>query len=122
MSLEKSNLAAKLAKITHHWQPKIVGSVNDYHVKIAKIEGEFIWHKHDNTDELFIVLDGVFTMKLRDGDIELSEGEMIVIPKGVEHCPVADEECSIMMIELAGTLNTGDQIDSELTLENPESI
>ena len=122
MPLEKANLAAKLAKISDHWQPKIVCSVNDYHVKIAKIEGEFIWHKHDNTDELFLVLDGAFTMKLRDGDVELSEGEMIVIPKGVEHCPVADAECSIMMIELAGTLNTGDQTDNERTVTNPEAI
>lgn len=122
MPLEKANLAQKLAKITDHWQPKIVGSVNDYHVKIAKIEGEFVWHKHDNTDELFLVLDGAFTMKLRDGDIELSEGEMIVIPKGIEHCPVADSECSIMMIELAGTLNTGDQADSDLTVENLETL
>ena len=122
MPLEKANLAEKLAKISEHWQPKIVGQVNDYHVKIAKIEGEFIWHQHDNTDELFLVVEGSFTMKLRDGDVELAEGEIIVIPAGVEHCPVAEEECSILMIELAGTLNTGDQVDSTLTIENPEVI
>ncbi|MCA9911961.1 MAG: cupin domain-containing protein [Anaerolineae bacterium] len=122
MPLEKVNLAEKFTLFSEQWQPKIIGDLNDYQIKIARIEGDFVWHQHDDTDEMFLVVKGQFTMRLRDGDILLKEGEMIVIPAGVEHCPSAAEEAQILMFEKAGTLNTGDAADSERTVESPEHI
>jgi mannose-6-phosphate isomerase-like protein (cupin superfamily) len=104
----KVNLADKLARFTEHWSPKIVGQLNDYDLQVVKVKGEFLWHKHDETDEFFLVLKGRLTIQLRDRDIELGEGDLFVVPRGVEHRPRADEEAHILLIEPAGTSNTGD--------------
>ena len=119
--LEKINLADKLALFQEHWSPKIVGAVNDMHVKIAKLEGEFVWHHHDAEDELFLVLKGRLLMRLRDGDVWLEEGECLVIPRGVEHQPVAPEEVHVLLFEPAGTLNTGNVRDDH-TVEDLETL
>jgi mannose-6-phosphate isomerase-like protein (cupin superfamily) len=111
MDVQPINLSEKLAKFSEHWSPKIIAQMNDYHFKIAKIEGEFIWHEHPDTDEVFIVLKGHLEIELRDGNVVLEEGELFVVPKGVEHKPVAMQECHILLIEPAGTLNTGDVVN-----------
>jgi mannose-6-phosphate isomerase-like protein (cupin superfamily) len=95
-------------KITEYWSPKIIAQMNDYHFKIAKVQGDFVWHSHAGTDETFIVLDGMLTIQFRDGELRLGQGEMAVVPKGIEHKPAAESECLILLIEPAGTLNTGD--------------
>jgi mannose-6-phosphate isomerase-like protein (cupin superfamily) len=105
---DKVNLAAKLALFDEHWQPKIVAAMDDYDVRIVKLKGEFVWHKHDESDDFFLVLDGRLTIQLRDRDVVLDPGELFVVPAGVEHCPRADEETSVLLIEPAGTPNTGD--------------
>jgi mannose-6-phosphate isomerase-like protein (cupin superfamily) len=102
------NIAAKLGEFTELWAPKIVASPNDYEVKIAKLKGEFVWHTHPETDELFLVVSGRLTIQLRDGDVVLAPGELFVVPRGVEHCPRADEETAVMLFEPRGTVNTGD--------------
>ncbi|MBK8965847.1 MAG: cupin domain-containing protein [Saprospiraceae bacterium] len=107
--MEKINLSEKLTRFTDHWNPRIVGALNGQHVKLAKFQGAFIWHKHDDEDELFLVLNGRFTMEFRDRRVELGEGEFLIVPRGVEHRPVAEEEVSVLLFEPAGTLNTGDQ-------------
>ncbi len=112
--MHKVNIAEKLALFTEHWSPKIVGELNGQHVKLAKFKGEFVWHKHDEEDEMFFVVKGSFRMEYRDKTIVLNEGEFLIVPRGTEHRPVADEEVSIMLFEPATTLNTGDA-DSELT-------
>lgn len=114
--INKVNIAEKLSLFSEHWQPKIVGNMDDYEIKLAKFAGDFVWHKHDNTDEMFLVIEGSFTMKLRDGDIDIQQGEFVIIPKGVEHCPSAQEEVKVMLFEKAGTINTGDMIDDEKTV------
>ena len=106
--MEKVNIANKLSLFSDHWNPRIVGELNGQHVKLAKFKGEFPWHKHDNEDELFYVLEGKFTMEFRDKTIELKQNEFLIVPKGVEHRPMAENEVSIMLFEPAGTLNTGD--------------
>ena len=111
MDVQPINLSEKLAKFSEQWSPKIIAQMNDYHFKIAKIEGEFIWHEHPDTDEVFIVLKGQLEIELRDGNVVLEEGELFVVPKGVEHKPVAKQECHILLIEPAGTLNTGDVVN-----------
>lgn len=98
----------KLAKISSHWTPKIIAQMNDYHFKLVKIQGEFVWHSHAETDEVFIVLDGHMEIAFRDGCVTLQSGEMTVVPRGVEHKPYAAEECSVLLVEPAGTVNTGD--------------
>lgn len=103
------NIAEKLAGFTEQWAPRRIARVNDYEVKIAKIQGEFIWHAHEDTDELFLVVSGILTIHLRDGDVVLGPGELYVVPRGVEHCPRADEETAILLFEPAGTTNTGEQ-------------
>ena len=108
MDIQAINLAEKLSIFDEHWSPKIIAQMNDYQFKLAKIRGEFIWHSHPETDEVFIVLKGDMRIEFRDYHTELSEGEMCVVPRGVEHKPVAQDVCHIMLIELAGTLNTGD--------------
>ncbi|UKY54488.1 cupin domain-containing protein [Streptomyces inhibens] len=102
------NLVDKLAQFSDLWSQKKVADLNDYEVKLAKLKGEFVWHTHDDTDELFLVISGRLTIQLRDGDVVLEPGELFVVPRGVEHCPVADEETAILLLEPAGTLNTGD--------------
>jgi mannose-6-phosphate isomerase-like protein (cupin superfamily) len=101
------NLAGKLATFSEHWQPRVVGQFNGHDLLIAKVKGEFVWHTHDDTDDFFLVLEGRLTIRLRDQDVVLSPGELFVVPKGVEHCPVADQETHILVIERAGTPNTG---------------
>ncbi|MFD7263955.1 cupin domain-containing protein [Streptomyces sp. NPDC059874] len=104
---QKVDIAEKLAGFTEQWAPRRVARVNDYEVKVAKIQGEFVWHAHEDTDELFLVVAGTLTIRLRDGDVVLGPGEMYVVPRGVEHCPAADEETSILLFEPSGTTNTG---------------
>ena len=117
---EAINLGEKLELFDEHWQPKIVAQLNDYDVRIVKVKGEFVWHKHDETDDFFLVLKGHLTIQLRDRDVELDEGELYVVPRGVEHCPRAEEEASVLLIEPRGTVNTGDA-HGPLTTE-PERI
>ncbi|HJQ14760.1 MAG TPA: cupin domain-containing protein, partial [Anaerolineales bacterium] len=111
------NFRKKLAKISEHWSPKIIAQMNDYHFKIVKVQGEFVWHDHPETDEVFIVLKGQLEIQFRDGAVALNEGEMFVVPKGMEHKPVAGEECHILLVEPAGTVNTG-EIVNERTAAN----
>ena len=113
MNYQPINLQAKLSKFSEHWSPKIIAQMNDYHFKIAKAQGEFIWHDHPETDEVFLVLNGQLAIQFRDGRVELNEGEMFVVPKGVEHKPVAENECHILLIEPAGTVNTGDVVNEK---------
>lgn len=117
MDYSSVNLQEKLTRFTEHWSPKIVAQMNNYHFKVAKVKGEFVWHNHLETDEVFLVLKGQLELYFRDGKIILDEGEMFVVPKGVEHKPVAEDECHILLIEPAGTVNTGD-IVSEKTAPN----
>lgn len=102
------NLGEKFAKFSDHWSPKIIAKLNEYHLKLVKFKGDFIWHTHQDTDEAFIVIEGQMSIYFRDGKVALKEGELFVVPKGVEHKPQAKEECKAMLIEPAGTLNTGD--------------
>ncbi len=119
--VEKVNLAEKFARFDEHWSPKIVGELNDSHVKLAKLKGEFIWHHHENEDELFLVVKGRLQIKLRDGDIWLEEGEFVVVPRGVEHLPVAPEEAHVLLFEPKSTLNTGNVRD-ERTVDRLERL
>jgi len=98
----------KFGLFSDRWSPRVVAELNDYQVKLARLEGEFVWHRHDETDELFLVIGGTVEIAFRDGTVRLSEGEMLVVPKGVEHCPRAQEECRVLIIEPRGVLNTGD--------------
>ena len=107
MSVDKIVLAEKFARFSEHWKPKIIGELNGQHVKLAKFQGEFIWHHHQHEDELFLVVHGSFRMEFRDRTVTVGEGEMLIVPRGVEHRPVADEEVWVMLFEPAGTLNTG---------------
>lgn len=114
--MEKINLAQKFSLFHDHWSPKIVGELNDSHVKLVKVQGEFVWHHHEVEDELFMVVKGLLTIKLRDRDIELGEGEFVIIPKGVEHKPVAAEEVHLLLLEPKTTLNTGNVENERTTL------
>jgi mannose-6-phosphate isomerase-like protein (cupin superfamily) len=115
------DLAAKLAQFTDHWSPKVVARMNDYEVKVVKLEGEFTWHSHEDTDELFLVLDGELTIQLRDGDVTLGPGDLYVVPRGVQHCPRADGEVSALLIEPSGVVNTGDA-GGDLTASYDDSL
>ena len=108
--MKKLNIPTAFDKIDEHWSPHIAAKVNSQEVRLAKIEGAFEWHHHDGVDEAFFVVKGAFTMRFRDRDVPMATGDFIVVPAGVEHMPVADQECWIMMIEDAGTLNTGEQV------------
>ncbi|HEX9988494.1 MAG TPA: cupin domain-containing protein [Chloroflexia bacterium] len=119
--MEAINLKEKFNLFQDYWSPKIVGELNDTHVKIVKVKGEFTWHHHDSEDELFLVVKGRLVIKLRDRDITLEEGEFAIIPKGVEHKPVAEEEAHILLLEPKSTLNTGNVRD-EKTIEQLERI
>ena len=102
------NLAAKLATFSEHWQPRVVGAFNGHDLMVVKVKGEFTWHHHDDTDDFFLVLQGRLTLRLPDGEVRLGPGELFVVPHGVEHCPVAEEEVHLLLIERTGTPNTGD--------------
>ncbi len=119
--MEKVNLSEKLNTFSVHWQPKIVGELNGQHVKVCKLKGEFVWHHHDTEDELFYVIKGRLVIKLRDSDINLNEGEFFIVPRGIEHKPVADEEVHIMLFEPDSTLNTGN-VNDDMTVAKPEVI
>jgi mannose-6-phosphate isomerase-like protein (cupin superfamily) len=120
--MEKVNLAEKFSRFTEHWSPKIVGEVQGMHVKLAKLKGEFVWHHHENEDEMFFVFKGRLLLKFRDRDVWIEPGEFLIVPRGLEHCPVAEEEVHLMMIEPAGTLNTGNITDSDRTVAEPDRI
>ncbi|SDL06926.1 Cupin domain-containing protein [Catalinimonas alkaloidigena] len=115
--MEKINLDDKLAQIHAHWQPHLVGELNGQHVKLAKLKGEFVWHHHEAEDELFLVVRGTLEMHFRDRTVELHAGEMLIVPRGVEHRPVAPEEVEIMLFEPASTLNTGN-VRNERTVDH----
>lgn len=121
MPPEKIRLADKFAQFSGHWSPKIVAELNGQEVKLVKFRGEFVWHSHEREDELFLVVRGSFRMEYRDRTVELREGEMIVVPRGVEHRPVADEEVWVMLFEPAATLNTGNA-GGDLTVAQPQRI
>ena len=115
--MKKVNLQEKFSLFNEHWSPKIVGELNRQQVKLVKFMGEFVWHKHDNEDELFFVVKGSFTMELREGSIEINEGEFFIVPGGTEHRPVAKEEVWVMLFEPTSTLNTGNVIDEKTKIE-----
>lgn len=117
--MEKVNLAEKLAAFSEQWQPRIVGALNGQHVKVVKLKGEFVWHRHESEDEMFLVLKGRLRIEFRDREVELQEGEFTIVPRGVEHRPVADEEAHVLLFEPASTLNTGNVVN-ERTYEATE--
>jgi mannose-6-phosphate isomerase-like protein (cupin superfamily) len=119
--MEAVNVNEKLSKVKEHWSPKIIGELNDSYVKVVKFTGEFVWHHHDNEDELFFVVKGRLRMRFRDRDVEVSPGEFIIVPKGVEHLPVADEEVHVVLFEPKTTLNTGN-VQNERTLPKLERL
>jgi mannose-6-phosphate isomerase-like protein (cupin superfamily) len=122
MAAEKVNLAEKLATFADTWSPKVVGTLDDYEIKVVKIHGDFVWHSHAEEDELFLVLDGGFRMDFRDRSVELTAGEFLVVPKGVEHKPFAAQPCSILLFERAGVVNTGDAAPGARTVKDLERI
>jgi len=119
--MEKVIIAEKLKLFSEYWSPKIVGELNGQQVKLVKFQGEFVWHKHDNEDEMFLVIEGVLKMELRDKTIVIHKNEFLIVPKGTEHRPVAEEEVSVMLFEPASTLNTGNT-ENELTKHDLEKI
>ncbi|NLX90835.1 MAG: cupin domain-containing protein [Firmicutes bacterium] len=119
--MDKVNLAQKFGQFNEHWSPKIVGEINESYVKIAKLKGEFVWHHHDKEDEMFFVIKGKLIVRFRDKDIQLEEGEFLIIPKGVEHLPVAPEEVCVMLIEPKSTVNTGN-IKNDRTIDSLERL
>ncbi len=114
MKHQSINLHEKLAGFTDTWSPRIVAELNDYQIKVARLEGDFVWHKHDETDELFLCLHGKMAIELRDGVVHLAEGELYVVPRGIEHRPRAAEDCHVLIVEPRGVINTGDAV-SKLT-------
>lgn len=112
--IEAVNLAQKLTLFQEHWSPKIVGALNENYLKVVKVQGDFVWHKHDDADELFLVLKGRLVIQLRSQDITLDEGEFVVVPKGVEHRPVAEHEAHVLLIEPKTVINTGDATDARM--------
>ncbi len=112
------NLKEKLSLFSEHWQPKVIAELNDYQFKLAKLKGEFVWHSHPETDEAFMIIRGQLRIELRDGYVDLKEGDLYVVPRGVEHRPVALEEVQVMLIEPKGIVNTGDANEQDLTAEN----
>ena len=117
MEYSAINLKEKLKKFSEHWSPKIIAQMNDYHFKLVKFQGDFVWHSHADTDEVFIILDGAMRVDFHDGQVDLKAGEMFVVPKGAEHKPWAENECKIMLVEPAGTVNTG-HAGGDLTAED----
>lgn len=119
--MDKINLLEKLSQFDEHWSPRLVAELNGQHVKLAKLKGEFVWHHHEHEDELFYVLKGRLTIQLRDRQVVLEPGECFVVPRGVEHRPMAEEEAHILLFEPAGTLNTGN-VRNERTVDRPERV
>ena len=119
--MEKIRLTSKFASFSDHWSPKIVGELNGQHVKVVKFVGEFVWHHHDHEDEMFLVYRGRFRIELRDRTIELEAGDFVIVPRGVDHRPVADEEVEVVLFEPAGTSNTGN-VRNERTVVEPARI
>jgi mannose-6-phosphate isomerase-like protein (cupin superfamily) len=119
--MNKVNISEKLSTITEHWSPKIVGELNNQHIKVVKLQGSFIWHHHENEDELFLVIKGKLKIHLKDKTVQLNEGEFFIVPKGVEHKPASEEEVEVLLFEPATTLNTGN-VKNEMTVEKPERI
>ena len=119
--MEKVNLSEKFASFRERWSPKIVGDLNDHQIKLVKLQGDFVWHHHEAEDELFLVVKGTMRIALPDGDVELSEGEFFVVPKGTEHRPSAEEECWVVLLEPRTTRNTGN-LQNDRTVERPERI
>ena len=119
--MDKVNLAQKFSQIEGYWQPRIVGALNGQHVKLAKLKGEFVWHRHEDADELFLVAKGRLTLHLRDQTVVLEPGEFFIVPRGVEHCPVAEEEVHLLLFEPEGTLNTG-EVRNERTVASPAHL
>ena len=115
--MEKINLKEKLSKFSDHWSPKVIAEMNNYQFKLVKIQGEFVWHNHDDTDETFIVIEGEMKIEFENETLELNEGDMFVVPKGIEHKPWAENECKVMIIEPRGVVNTGSS-ESNLTASN----
>ena len=115
--VEKINLSEKLVQFSDYWSPRVIGELNDYQLKLVKIKGSFVWHTHDETDELFLVLTGKMSIVFKDHTVDLNQGELLVVPKGTPHKPVAADECHVMLIEPNGVRNTGDRIDT-LTAQN----
>lgn len=115
--MQAINFIEKLTQFSDHWSPKVIAEMNDYQFKLAKVEGEFVWHSHADTDETFIVIKGNLKIEFRDGVVKLAEGEMYIVPMGVEHKPVADNECQILLIEPKNTINTGEE-GGDLTAQN----
>ena len=118
----KVDIAEKLSLFSEHWSPKVVARLNDYEIKLVKVKGEFVWHAHADTDELFLVIEGTLTIQLRDGDVTLQPGQLYVVPRGVEHRPVADGEVAAMLIEPSGVVNTGDAEPGDLTATHDVSL
>ncbi|MFC1629084.1 cupin domain-containing protein [Gemmatimonadota bacterium] len=119
--MQKVNLSEAFGRFDEFWSPKVIGEVNDCLVKLAKVKGEFVWHRHEEEDELFMVVKGRFTLRFRDRDVELEEGELMIVPRGVEHLPVADEEAHLLVFEPGTTLNTG-EVRSDRTVDSPERL
>jgi mannose-6-phosphate isomerase-like protein (cupin superfamily) len=119
--MEKVNIKQKLSLFSDHWNPRILGELNGQHVKAVKLKGEFVWHHHDHEDELFLVTKGTLKMEFRDKTVEIKEGEFIIVPRLVEHRPVADEEVHLLLFEPVSTLNTGN-VENEKTRKNLERI
>ena len=119
--MHKINLSEKFSLFSEHWSPKIVGELNGQHIKLVKFKGPFVWHQHENEDELFLVVKGSFTMEFRDKNVELKEGEFLIVPRGIEHRPNAEQEVEVLLFEPASTLNTGNT-EGELTKKTLESI
>ena len=120
-AIQKVNLGEKFSRINEYWKPKIAGEVNDAYVKLVKFQGEFVWHHHENEDEMFLVVAGQMRMQLREGDLLLNPGEFVIIPRGVEHRPVAEQECQVVLLEPKSTLNTGN-VTNERTLPVLERV
>ncbi|MCW2832561.1 MAG: cupin [Nocardioides sp.] len=118
---EPIDIADKLSLFSEAWSPKVIARLNDYEIKLAKLKGEFVWHTHDDTDELFLVIEGRLTIQLRAGDVTLGPGQLFVVPRGVEHCPVTDGDVAVMLIEPAGVVNTG-SAGGELTAAYDDSL
>ena len=117
MEYSSINFRDKFARFSDHWSPKVIAEMNDYQFKLVKVQGDFVWHEHADTDEVFVVLEGSLDIEFRDGKVSLNRGEMFVVPKGVEHRPVAKSECQVMLVEPKGVINTG-EAGGELTAEN----
>lgn len=115
------DLAEKLSAVSDHWSPKVVARLNDYEIKVVKVQGEFTWHRHLDSDELFLVIEGALTIQMRDGDVTLRPGQLYVVPRGVEHCPTAEGEVHAVLIEPAGVVNTGDA-GGPLTADHDDSL